>query len=165
MKGGDLAVATAAVRDDHATKCYTPVEYPAIASYELTQAIVTASKKTELTGNLHVGIFHTKDSLYAREFKQGAMADDNEHYMNTLKRAGAIASEMEDSMIFTLCNIADSHREDRSLISKDRILAGAICAVLGEEDDFGDSDMVKKMTNSMIELGLQAYAELYKSGL
>ncbi len=164
MKGGDLAVATAAVRDDHATECYMPKECPAVASYEMVQATITAANNTKLDRKLHVGVFHTKDSLYAREFKQGAMADANTEYMETLKRTGAVASEMEASMLFTLCGLADAHREDRDLFSKDRVLGGSICAVLGEEDDFGTPDMVAKMVDDMIQLGFSTFAELHKAG-
>ncbi|QSH41122.1 nucleoside phosphorylase [Lentisphaerota bacterium ZTH] len=165
MKGGDHAIATAAIRDDHATRCYVPAEYPASASMEMVQAAVTASEKAKHSGNIHVGIFHSKDSLYAREFKQGAMAEQNSEYMAILKRAGAVASEMEASMIFTLCNMADAHRQDRSLMSKDRVLCGTICGVLGEEDDFGHPDMVKIMTDEMVEIGIQTFVELNRAGL
>ncbi len=164
MKGGDLAVATAAVRDDHATECYMPTEFPAVASYEMIQASINATKNTQLKRNVHVGVFHTKDSLYAREFKQGAMAGANTGYMDTLTRAGAVASEMEASMLFTLCGIADANREDRDLLSKDRVLGGSICAVLGEADDFGTPDMVVKMVDDMIQLGFDTFAELHKAG-
>ncbi|MCP3942111.1 MAG: nucleoside phosphorylase [Desulfobacteraceae bacterium] len=164
MKGGDHAIPTAAIRDDYATRCYMPVEFPAVASIELIQAATKASQKVEHSGNVHLGVFHSKDSLYAREFKQGAMAQENADYMDTLKRAGAIASEMEASMVFTLCNMADSLRKDRSLFSNDRILAGAICSVLGEEDDFGEADMVEKMINEMVEMGIQSFFELKQMG-
>ena len=165
MKGGDLAIATAAVRDDHATTCYLPKEFPVIASYELVEASINASKKVKHTGQIHVGIFHSKDSLYAREFKQGPLAKENTTYMTSLKDAGNIASEMEASMLFTLCNIADAHRKNRDLFSKDRVLAGTICSVLGEEDDFGDPDMVKNMIHEMIEMGIQSFIELNRMGL
>jgi len=165
MKGGDLAIATAAVRDDHATTCYLPKEFPAIASYELVEAAVNATKKTNHTGQVHVGVFHSKDSLYAREFKQGPLAKKNADYMLQLKNAGVIASEMEASMIFTLCNIADAHRKNRDLLSKDRVLSGTICSVLGEEDDFGDPAMVQKMIHEMIEMGIQSFFELNRMGL
>jgi uridine phosphorylase len=165
MKGGDLAIATAAVRDDHATTCYLPKEFPAIASYEVVEAAVSATKKIPHTGNVHVGIFHSKDSLYAREFKQGPLAKKNADYMTQLKNAGVIASEMEASMLFTLCNISDARRKNRDLFSKDRILAGAICSVLGEEDDFGDPTMVQKMIQEMIEIGIQSFFELHRMGL
>ncbi|MBN2689589.1 MAG: nucleoside phosphorylase [Gammaproteobacteria bacterium] len=164
MKGGDIALATAAVRDDHATECYIPPEYPAVASYEMVQAAINAQKTMGLTRNVHVGIMHSKDSLYAREFKQGAMQKQNTEYMETLKNAGAVASEMEASMLFTLCGMADAHRENRDLMSKDRVLAGTLCAVLGEEDDFGTPEMVTAMINDMIRLGFYTFAELHKAG-
>lgn len=164
MKGGDIAVATAAVRDDHATECYIPREYPAVASYEMVQAIINAQKTMDLKRNMHVGIMHTKDSLYAREFKQGAMKQQNTEYMDILKNAGAVASEMEASMLFTLCGMADAHRKDRDLMSKDRVFGGTMCAVLGEEDDFGTPEMVDAMINDMLRLGFYAFAELHKAG-
>ncbi len=165
MKGGDLAIATAAIRDDHATNCYMPPAFPAVAAQELVQASIRAAEKIEHNGSNHVGIFHSKASLYAREFKQGAMAEQNTNYMGVLKRAGAIASEMEASMIFTLCGMADAQRKDRALLSSERVLSGTICAVLGEEDDFGDPAMVENMIDALIETGIQSFIELNLMGL
>jgi uridine phosphorylase len=165
MKSGDLAIATAAVRDDRATRCYVPPEFPAVASYELVQAALSATQKIKLSGNVHMGIFHTKASLYAREFKEGPMAKQNERYMTRLRNAGVIASEMEAAMLFILCEIADARRKDRNLLSKDRILAGTICSVLGEENDFGDPDRVKKAIAKMIEVGIQTFVELHLMNL
>ncbi|MCF6777272.1 hypothetical protein L3V83_11935 [Thiotrichales bacterium 19X7-9] len=160
MQGGDLAVATSAIKDEHTTSCYVPKEYPAIASVDMINAISNAAKKLDKR-KIHYGVFHTKSSLYAREFKQGAMKQQNTDYMNIIKNAGAIASEMEAAMLFTLCNLADAQQMGNTDYTfKDRILSGAICSVLGEEEDFGTPEMIQALTDDMIELGINTFFEL-----
>ncbi|MCF6766374.1 nucleoside phosphorylase [Thiotrichales bacterium 19S3-7] len=162
MQGGDLAVATSAIKDEHTTSCYVPKEYPAIASIEMINAISAAAKKINKR-KIHYGVFHTKSSLYAREFKQGAMKQQNTDYMDIIKNAGAIASEMEAAMLFTLCNLADAQQMGNTNYQfKDQVLSGAICSVLGEEEDFGTPEMIKALTEDMIELGIDTFFELNK---
>ena len=49
---------------------------------------------------------HSKDSLYGREFaEEGPLLKQNREYMQTLRDAGVLASEMEASMLFTLAAI------------------------------------------------------------
>ncbi|MFZ9035698.1 MAG: hypothetical protein ACO2ZM_06240 [Francisellaceae bacterium] len=164
MKGGDLAIATAAVRDDHATRCYVPSEYPATVAYEMQLAASMAVANSSSGRKAHFGLVHTKSSLYAREFRQGALAGENSAYMDMLTRAGVIASEMEAAMLFVLANMADSLRKDRDPKSPQRVFAGTMCAVLGEGDDFGDKAEVTHMIEDLIELGIATFIELNKMG-
>lgn len=164
MCGGDLAIATSAVRDESTTSCYVPLAYPAIASPEMLQAIIESMANVDRAGHFHVGVFHTKASLYAREFKRGPMKQENTQFMANLKRAGVIASEMETSVLFTLCGIADGPCGDTGCVTN-RILAGAICSVLGEGDDFGTQEQNIRCTKDLIESGIQAFFQLKQKGL
>ena len=155
MKTGDLAIATSAIRDEGTTTCYVPKEYPAIASYQMVTASISAAKKIMGKENFHVGIFHTKDSLYAREFKQGPLIAENTKYMQNIKKAGAIASEMEASMIFILANYAQ-HTTQNDTIS------GAICSVLGEDDDFSTPEQTENSIKLMLDTAIEAYFNLNK---
>ena len=164
MNSGDIAIATGAIKDEHASSCYVPKEYPAISSYEMLNAILSSCNKINFSGKYHTGIFHSKDSLYAREFKQGCKFQENVRYMDIIKQAGAIVSEMEASMIFTLCNIADANRKNHDIFSKNRVLAGAVCCILGEGNDFGNTITMNNTIQSIIDLGIASYVELNNKG-
>jgi uridine phosphorylase len=45
IKSGDIVVATAAVRAEGASKCYVPLEFPAVADFDVTMALVEAARK------------------------------------------------------------------------------------------------------------------------
>lgn len=164
MQGGDLAIASGSVRDEDTTQCYVPLGFPALASLEMVQSCINGAQSIASNHAYHVGIFHTKSSLYAREFKQGPMQQDNTLYMNTLSQAGVIASEMESSVLFTLCSIADGTRKNRDPKSQERVLSGCICAVLGEGDDFGTKESNIKLTQRLINAGIEAYLDLHSKG-
>src|SRR6201997_3085456 len=59
---GDLVVATAAVRDEGTTPGYVPLDYPAVADFELVQAMLAAGRARNY--RLHAGIVRSHDSLY-----------------------------------------------------------------------------------------------------
>lgn len=163
MKGGDFAVATGAVRDEGATRNYVPPEYPAIASIDMVIAAQIAAKKLGCENKTHFGLMHSKDSLYAREFEEGPMVKKNKEYMDILRNAGVVASEMEASMLFVLAALFNHKLNPKGVKSDvDRIKAGAICLILGEKDDFGDAETIKRNTIELTKLSSQMLIELAK---
>ena len=46
IKSGDLAIITAAIRDEGTSKHYMPIEFPAVADIDLVMALQRAAKKT-----------------------------------------------------------------------------------------------------------------------
>jgi uridine phosphorylase len=161
MKGGDIAVATSAVRDEGTTDCYVPKEFPAVASFEMIQAITQSVEQLHLESRCHFGIFHTKSSLYAREFNQSMMKEENARYMQIMKDAGVIASEMETAVLLTLASLAHGRKDSRPISPSDSVMAGSICAVLGEGDDFGSDDLRQRAVNEAINLGMATYFSLH----
>ncbi len=157
MKPGDLVIGTGSVRDDGASRTYVPPEYPAIASIEMVMASIAAAKK--IPSKVHLGVLHTKDSLFAREFGEGTMSQENQRYMQILRDAGVIATEMESSMLFILAEIWD-HKMKKAKMG--RVLAGALCAVVGEGSDFGSKEAIAKTTKNLIELSKHTFFELSK---
>ena len=163
MSSGDLAVATASIKDEASSRCYVPDEYPALASFEMLQAIHQAARVLHSV-RVHYGVFHTKSSLYAREFEAGPLHQEHHDYMTTIAQAGAIASEMESSILFTLTQLADAEVNQTYPVSlKHRILSGAICSVLGQGDDFANSADQAKYTENMIELAITSFLVLHKT--
>ena len=99
VKGGDLIIATGAIRMEGTTKEYVPVECPAVADFEVVQALVSAAKISDLP--FHVGVVECKDSFYGEmdptEFPAGYELASK---WNAWKECGALASEMESAALF-----------------------------------------------------------------
>lgn len=163
MKWGDFFIANGAIRDEGASKNYVPPEFPAIASADMVCAALKAAKVLGFEKRTHVGLTHSKDSLYAREFEEGAMAIQNKEYMDILKRAGVMASEMEASLLFVLTSLFN-HKiiMDGKDPEKDLIKSGCICLLIGGKEGFGDPEAIKRNTEQMTLLCKQTIFELAK---
>ena len=64
VKSGDLVVATGAVRMEGTTREYAPIEYPAVADFTVTTALVDACRK--LGAEFHTGVVQCKDAFYGQ---------------------------------------------------------------------------------------------------
>lgn len=104
--GGDLIVATAAIRAEGTSYEYLPQGYPAAADFEVVSALVESAKalSSDEDGNrYHVGVVHSKDSFYGEVEPEGSAVEDNirsrwESYL----RCGCLTSEMECSAVFSV---------------------------------------------------------------
>jgi len=108
VSNGDLAIFDAAMRFDGTSQLYAPPEFPAVASIEVTQALIEAAKA--LDARYHVGITRSADSFYARHPQPGSSFDgfwqsNWAQYMMDLKRLGVLGAEMEASIIFVLARV------------------------------------------------------------
>ncbi len=149
---GSIVVASAAVRDEGTTRLYMPIEVPAIAAPEMVAA---ANRACEICGAKHrfTGIVHTKDSLYARELEAGPRVSENERFMEQLRSSGALASEMETAMLFTLAQIYTQElRADGKTIE---VEAGAVLGIIGDETAFGNDAQVAMTTDLAVKVGLE----------
>jgi len=104
VKGGDLVIATGAIRMEGTTKEYVPVEFPAVANLDVTNALVNAAKK--LGASYHAGIVQCKDSFYGQHDPDRMPAG---HELmgkwNAWIKAGCLASEMESSTLYIVSQI------------------------------------------------------------
>ena len=64
IKSGELAIITAAIRDEGTSRQYMPIEFPAIADIDLVLALQASAKKTGTT--FRTGITQSKDSFYGQ---------------------------------------------------------------------------------------------------
>ena len=64
VKGGDIVIATGAVRMEGTSREYAPIEYPAVADLEVANALVAAAK--ELGFTYHTGVVQCKDAFYGQ---------------------------------------------------------------------------------------------------
>ena len=59
--GGDLVIATGAIRMEGTSREYAPIEYPAVPDLEVTNALVQAAAEQNCT--YHTGVVQCKDSF------------------------------------------------------------------------------------------------------
>lgn len=104
VRAGDCVIATGAVRQDGTSREYAPAEYPAVADFEVTQALVWAAEEAEL--RFHTGIVQSKDSFYGQHSPH-RMPTETELLgkWEAWKRLGVLCSEMESATQFV---VADS---------------------------------------------------------
>jgi len=131
-KKGDIFIATAAVRDDGTSKQYIPIEFPAIASYEVVENLINASKNLNI--KTKVGICQSKDSFFGEISPEKMPVSPYLDYKwNAWKKGGVGASEMEAATLFILSQIRN-------------VKAGAILAV-----ETSDEETIQKMTKVVLE--------------
>ena len=131
-KKGEIFIATAAVRDDGTSKQYMPIEFPAIASHDLTENLIKASKALGITTK--IGICQSKDSFFGEvEPNRMPVAPYLENKWKAWQGGGVGASEMEAATLFTLAHIK-------------KIMAGAVLAV-----EVSDAETVNNMTRIVLE--------------
>ena len=98
---GDIVVASAAVRFEHTSYEYAPVEFPAVADFEVTAALRDASR--DLGYMTHVGVVQCKDSFYGQHSPEKSpvsyMLQDK---WEAWKRLGVKSSEMESAALFVV---------------------------------------------------------------
>jgi len=99
VTGGDIVIATGSIRMEGTTREYVPLEFPAVANLEITNALVEAAKK--LKQNWHTGIVHCKDSFYGQHNPDRMpAADELKSKWEAWLKAGCLASEMESAALF-----------------------------------------------------------------
>jgi uridine phosphorylase len=102
---GDIVVASAAVRADGTSKIYVPLEFPAVADFDVSAALLQAAKKHKR--ETHFGVVLSTDSFYG-----------NHENLRCWSKFGVLAVEMESSVIFTIAALK-------------KLKAGSILAVDG----------------------------------
>lgn len=103
VKGGDLIVATGAVRMEGTSKEYAPIEFPAVADYEIVNALTEAAK--EKGANVHVGVVECKDSFYGQhEPEKMPVSYELLGKWKAWMQLGCLGSEMESAALFTVAS-------------------------------------------------------------
>ncbi len=101
---GDLVVATGAIRSDGTSREYMPIEFPAVADFNVTSAICSAARK--LGYNYHAGVVQAKDSFYCQHSPESAPnSAELLQKWYAWKRGGCLASEMESGILFILGSV------------------------------------------------------------
>ncbi len=144
VKGGDLVVATGAIRMEGASREYAPIEFPAVADREVTNALVEAAAKLGLP--YHTGVVQCKDSFYGQhEPETKPVSYELQNKWEAWKRLGCKASEMESAAVF----IVASYR---------RVRAGTTLLVMAnqERDKAGLANPIAHDTEAAIKTAIEA---------
>lgn len=98
---GDVVVASGAVRYEHTSLEYAPIEYPAVPDFGITAALKEASEA--LGYHTHVGVVQCKDSFYGQHSpEKSPVYYDLLQKWESWKRLGVKASEMESAALFVV---------------------------------------------------------------
>ncbi len=104
--GGDLVIASGAIRGDGTSREYIPEEYPAVADFEVLSALKKAAdnlSSNELGNGCHVGVVQSKDSFYGEiEPEKMPIAEHLVNRWEAYVRCGCLTSEMEAATIFSV---------------------------------------------------------------
>ena len=97
--GGDLVIATGAIRMEGTSREYAPVEYPAVAHYDVVEALKQAAD--ELGVKAHLGVVQCKDNFYGQHSPETMpVSYQLENKWQAWLKCGALASEMESAALF-----------------------------------------------------------------
>ena len=150
IMGGDLVIATGAIRMEGTSKEYAPIEFPAVANLDITNALVQAAK--ELNKKYHVGIVQCKDAFYGQHEPETKPVDyELINKWNAWVRLGCKASEMESAALFVVGDYL-----------KVRVGSSFLVVANQEREKLGLENPVIHDTESAIEITIQAIRNLIK---
>ena len=119
IKSGELAIITAAIRDEGTSRQYMPIEFPAIADIDVVLALQAAALKSG--AKFRTGITQSKDSFYGQhEPERMGVAKDLQERWRAWQLGGALCSEMEASALFVISSML-------------RVRSGGVMMVHGKE--------------------------------
>lgn len=150
IMGGDLVIATGAIRMEGTSKEYAPIEFPAVANLEITNALVQAAK--DLNKKYHVGIVQCKDAFYGQHEPETKPVDyELVNKWNAWVRLGCKASEMESAALFVVGDYL-------------RVRVGSSFLVVAnqEREKLGLENPVVHDTEAAIEVTVQTIRNLIK---
>ena len=103
IKGGDLVIATGAIRAEGTSKEYAPIEFPAVADFRIVNALVDAAESLGYAH--HTGVVQCKDSFYGQHSPETKpVSYELQNKWEAWKRLGCLASEMESAALFVVAS-------------------------------------------------------------
>jgi uridine phosphorylase len=159
---GDLVIASAAVRDEGTSDAFAPRDVPAVAHPDWIAALTSAAHLRGEAAQTYLGVVHTKDSMYGREFPDGPLSEQNASYMAMLRKLGVVATEMESSHLFILAAIHGANLAPLAECSASptAVKAGAVYAIVGTEEGFAPADLAHAVEDRAIQVSVTAALEL-----
>ena len=151
IMGGDIVIATGAIRMEGTSKEYAPIEYPAVADLDITNALVKAAKTLKET--YHVGVVQCKDAFYGQhEPSTKPVSYELENKWEAWKRMGCKASEMESAALFIVGSYLNV-----------RVGSSFLVVANQEREKLGLENPVVHDTEAAIKVTVEAIRNLIKS--
>lgn len=144
VMGGDIIISTAAIRMEGTSREYTPIEYPAVADFDVVNALTLSAKNKKL--NYHVGVVQSKDSFYGQHCpSRMPVGYELQNKWDSWIKAGCLASEMECAALFTVCSVL-------------RVRSGAVLSVVWNQEraNKGLSNQEVHDTSDAIKTAIEA---------
>lgn len=148
VKSGDLVIATGAIRMEGTSKEYAPIEFPAVADFEIVSALKASAEKLNLPH--HMGVVQCKDAFYGQHNPElMPVSYELENKWQAWLRMGCLASEMESAALF----IAGSFL---------KVKVGSVFLVVAnqEREKLGLENPVVHDTDSAIKTAIEAIKSL-----
>lgn len=145
---GDVVVATGAIRLDGTSREYAPIEYPAVAHYDVVQALKAGAERLGKTA--HLGVVQCKDSFYGQHDPESMpIGSELLARWEAWKRCGALTSEMESATLFIVGGVR-------------RVRVGTVLLVIGNQTrrEMGLEDVQCHDTASAVQIAIEAMKEL-----
>ncbi len=146
--GGDMVIATGAIRFEGTTNEYAPKEYPAVAHYDIVHALKKTADNMGVTS--HLGIVQCKDNFYGQHSPETMpVSYDLKNKWNAWIECGALASEMESAALFIVGSVR-------------RVRVGSVLLVLANQTrrELGLEDKEVYDTDGAIKLAVEAMRTL-----
>lgn len=146
--GGDIVVATGAIRLDGTSREYAPLEYPAVADFDVVGALKQAAMK--LGCRVHTGVVQCKDSFYGQHDPDSMpVGYELKNKWDAWIKCGALTSEMESATLFIVGAVR-------------RVRVGTVLAVLGNQTRraMGLEDIQVHDTETAVRVAVEAIREL-----
>ena len=99
VMGGDVVIASGAIRMEGTSREFAPIEYPAVSDVEVMNALINSAKS--LKNRYHVGVVQCKDSFFGQhEPDIMPVSYELQNKWEAWLRMGCLASEMESAALF-----------------------------------------------------------------
>lgn len=148
VESGDIVIATGAIRFEHTSREYAPIEYPAVANFEVLSTLVEAS--ATMGKKYHTGVVQCKDAFYGQH-SPAKMPVSYEllQKWEAWKRLHVKASEMESAALFVVADALQCR-------------CGSVFHVVWnqEREQAGLDQKMSEDTSAAIRVGIEAMKRL-----
>ncbi|EOS93609.1 uridine phosphorylase [Erwinia tracheiphila] len=148
---GDVLVTTGSVRLDGASQHFAPLEFPAVADFACTTALVEAAKDVGAT--THIGITASSDTFYPGQERydtfSGRVVSRFQNSMKEWQRMGVLNYEMESATLLTMC-------------ASQGLRAGMIAGVIVNrtQQEIPNAETMKKTESDAVRIVVEAARRL-----
>lgn len=148
----DAVIFNGAVRLDGSSESFAPIEYPAVADFGVTRALIESAEEKGVT--FHVSIAATTGTFYQGQERYdtytGFVPAHLRGSINDWRAMRVAAFEMETATLFTMCSTMG-------------LRAGCVCGIVAKRtlsEELATAELFKKCEQNAIEVALGAASRL-----